>query len=102
MCSSDLNTRYFRFVGQRFFFALFFLIRFAFNLGFVHRPLFAAALWALFTWQIQPALGAGIFFELLWLDLFPAGTFIPPQSLLALSIASSSICSNSRLIPRCV
>ena len=24
----------------------------------VHRPLFAAALWALFTWQIQPALGA--------------------------------------------
>lgn len=30
-------------------------------------------------------MSAGIFFELLWLDLFPAGTFIPPHGLLALS-----------------
>lgn len=34
---------------------------------------------------MQPALSAGIFFELLWLDLFPAGTFIPPHGLLSLS-----------------
>lgn len=30
-------------------------------------------------------MSAGIFFELLWLDLFPAGTFIPPHGLLSLS-----------------
>lgn len=29
-------------------------------------------------------MSAGIFFELLWLDLFPAGTYIPPQALLSL------------------
>ena len=42
-------------------------------------------LWALLTFRLQPALSAGIFFELLWLDLFPAGTFIPPHGLLALT-----------------
>ena len=30
------------------------------------------------------ALGTAVFLELFWLDFFPAGTFIPPQSLLAL------------------
>lgn len=30
-------------------------------------------------------MSAGIFFELLWLDLFPAGTFIPPHALLSLT-----------------
>jgi len=30
-------------------------------------------------------LSAGIFFELLWLDLFPAGTYIPPQALMSLA-----------------
>lgn len=42
-------------------------------------------LWALLTFRLQPPLSAGIFFELLWLDLFPAGTFIPPHGLLALT-----------------
>lgn len=60
------------------------LTRFACDLGFVHRPIFAAALWSLLTWQAQPALSIGIFFELLWLDLFPVGTFIPPQAILSL------------------
>lgn len=63
------------------------LTRFAVDLGFVHRPLFAAGLWALVTWQTQPAISVGIFFELLWLDLFPAGTFIPPHGVLALAAA---------------
>ncbi len=36
----------------------------------------------------------GIFFELLWLDLFPAGTFIPPHALFALM---ASICVLARL-----
>ncbi len=30
-------------------------------------------------------MSAGIFFELLWLDLFPAGTYIPPQALISLT-----------------
>jgi len=30
-------------------------------------------------------LSAGIFFELLWLDLFPAGTYIPPHALISLT-----------------
>jgi hypothetical protein len=30
-------------------------------------------------------MSAGIFFELLWLDLFPAGTYIPPHALLSLT-----------------
>lgn len=43
-------------------------------------------MWAGLTFNLQPALSAGIFFELLWLDLFPAGTFIPPHALLSLSV----------------
>lgn len=30
-------------------------------------------------------MSAGIFFELLWLDLFPAGTYIPPQALFSMT-----------------
>lgn len=42
-------------------------------------------LWAGLTLSLQPAVSAGIFFELLWLDLFPAGTFIPPHALMSLT-----------------
>jgi len=45
----------------------------------------ASLLWAGLTFRLQPALSAGIFFELLWLDLFPAGTYIPPQALMSLT-----------------
>jgi len=44
-------------------------------------------LWGLVTWQWAPAIYAGIFFELIWLDLFPAGTFIPPHGLLSVTSA---------------
>lgn len=53
----------------------------------MHRPLFAAVLWSLLTWNWQLALGLGVFFELLWLDLFPAGTFIPPHALFAFMLS---------------
>lgn len=72
-----------------FFFALLSLTRSAVDLGFVNRPLFAGLLWACLTFRLQPALSAGIFFELLWLDLFPAGTFIPPQAILSLTATLS-------------
>jgi len=71
-------------LGGGIFFALLGLTRFALDLGFVQRPIFVASLWALVTWQAQPVLSIGIFFELLWLDLFPAGTFIPPHSIFSL------------------
>ena len=45
----------------------------------------AALVWAGLTLRLQPALSAGIFFELLWLDLFPAGTYIPPQAIMSLT-----------------
>lgn len=65
------------------------MTRCAFDLGFVSRPLLAALIWAGLTWTLQPALSVGVFFELLWLDLFPAGTYIPPQGLLSLTACLS-------------
>jgi len=46
-------------------------------------------LWSLFSGQKDISLNLGIFFELLWLDLFPAGTFIPPQSVYAVLLTLS-------------
>lgn len=74
-------------IGGGFFFAFLGLTRVALNLGFTHHPLFAAAIWGFLTWQAQPALSIGIFFELLWLDLFPAGTFIPPNATFSLLVS---------------
>ncbi|MBT8763409.1 hypothetical protein KFV02_05635 [Desulfohalobiaceae bacterium Ax17] len=57
------------------------MFRFALNFGFVDRPLVAALFWSYITGEWSVSLNLAIFFELFWLDLFPAGTFIPPQSL---------------------
>ncbi|MDK2920844.1 MAG: mannose system component [Desulfonauticus sp.] len=46
-------------------------------------------MWSLFSGQKDISLNLGIFFELLWLDLFPAGTFIPPQSVYAVLLTLS-------------
>lgn len=35
--------------------------------------------WGLFSGDLQTSLYISIFFELFWLDLIPAGTFIPPH-----------------------
>lgn len=48
-----------------------------------------AFFWGLITGDWTQSLGVGIFFELLWLDIFPAGTIIPPNSL---APAISSLC----------
>lgn len=64
--------------GQ-FFFALLALTRFPLNIGLIDRPLAAGLLWGLGTGHWELALGVGLFFELLWLDLFHAGTYIPPN-----------------------
>ena len=36
-------------------------------------------LWGLATGHLEHSLAVGLFFELLWLDLFHAGTYIPPN-----------------------
>ncbi len=46
-----------------------------------------ALAWGLFTGHWEISLGVGVFFELLWLDLIPAGTFIPPNTCLATFVA---------------
>ncbi|MFO7717592.1 MAG: PTS sugar transporter subunit IIC [Desulfohalobium sp.] len=53
--------------------------RFAVNLGFFERPISVALIWGMATGQWPLAIGVGITFELFWMDLFPAGTYIPPH-----------------------
>ncbi len=66
--------------SHRFFFAVTSLFRFAINLGFLERPLTVGFIWALCTGEWQLAMSMALFYELFWLDLFPAGTYIPPNS----------------------
>ena len=65
------------------FFGLLALFRNAVHLGFLDRPLVMGILFALVLEPPSLFLGIAIFFELLWLDCIPAGTYIPPQSQLA-------------------
>jgi len=68
------------------------LLRTNINLGFVERPLAIGFFWAIITGERELALPAAIFFELFWLDLFPVGTYIPPNgtaSLVATLAAAS-------------
>jgi PTS system mannose-specific IIC component len=46
--------------------------------------------WGLITGDWASSLGICLFFELLWLDIFPAGTIIPPHSL-APALASLAV-----------
>jgi len=39
--------------------------------------------WGLFTGNVPLAVSIGLIFELLWLDLIPAGTFLPPNMAVA-------------------
>jgi len=63
----------------RFFFALFSLFRFSVSLGLVERPLVVGLFWGLFVGNLESSLFIAIFYELLWLDFIPVGTFIPPH-----------------------
>lgn len=64
-------------------YALFSLFRYSISIGFIERPLLQGVIWGAVTGQPEIGFYIGVFFELLWLDLFPAGTFIPPQSVFA-------------------
>nr|WP_279614509.1 PTS sugar transporter subunit IIC [Desulfonatronovibrio hydrogenovorans] len=57
------------------------MTRFSLNLGFLDRPLVVGFFIILLTGQIFPTMYVAAFFELLWIDLIPAGTFIPPNAI---------------------
>jgi len=63
----------------RFFFALFSLFRFSISLGLIERPLVVGLCWGLFVGNLETSMYTAIFYELLWLDFIPVGTFIPPH-----------------------
>ncbi len=67
------------------------MFRFAVPLGLLDRPLAAAFVLILLTGEIFPVLYVAIFFELLWIDLIPAGTFIPPNAVFCLVATTALI-----------
>ena len=70
-------------------FLVFPVFRFAFNIGIFDRPVAMGIAWGALTGDWQTSIGIGVFFELFWLDHFPAGTFIPANSTLATLAALS-------------
>ncbi|WP_234970926.1 PTS sugar transporter subunit IIC [Desulfonauticus submarinus] len=56
-------------------------------MGFFERPLVLSFFWSLVFKDNLPYLNIGIFFELFWLDLFPVGTFVPPQHIVSTIIS---------------
>jgi len=63
-----------------FFFVLFSSFRFALNLIILERPLAVGFFWGAIFGDMGTSLSVALFFELFWLDLIPAGTYIPPNS----------------------
>jgi len=62
-----------------FFFVLFTSLRFSLNLFPLDRPLVVGLVYGAVFGDIPTCMNIAVFFELFWLDLFPAGTFIPPN-----------------------
>ncbi|WP_274532706.1 PTS sugar transporter subunit IIC [Desulfocurvibacter africanus] len=58
---------------------MFSLFRFQLNIGLLERPLAIGLVWGLLFGDLATAISISLFFELFWMDLIPAGTFIPPQ-----------------------
>ncbi|MFO7728517.1 MAG: PTS sugar transporter subunit IIC [Desulfonatronovibrio sp.] len=67
--------------GGRFFFALFSLSRFTINISLIERPIVIGFFISLLTGDVFPVMYIAVFFELLWIDIIPAGTFIPPNAI---------------------
>lgn len=63
-----------------FFFALISSLRYEINIGFFERPLVVGVVWATVTGQWEVTMALAVFYELFWLDLFPVGTYIPPNA----------------------
>jgi PTS system mannose-specific IIC component len=54
-------------------------LRFSINLFPLDRPLVVGLVYGAVFGDISTCMNVAIFFELFWLDLFPAGTYIPPN-----------------------
>ncbi len=65
----------------RFFFALFSLTRFSVNISVIERPIVIGFFISILTGEVFPVMYIAVFFELLWIDIIPAGTFIPPNAI---------------------
>lgn len=61
-------------------------LRFTLNLGVIERPLVFGPLLGLVLGDTGDGVAVGLFFELFWLDLIPAGTYIPPNALLSVCV----------------
>lgn len=55
------------------------------------RPLAIGFFWGILTGDYTLSLGVSLFFELLWLDIFPAGTSIPPHALAPALVSLSAV-----------
>lgn len=67
--------------GGRFFFAFFSLTRFTVNISLIERPIVVGFFISILTGEVFPVMYIAVFFELLWIDIIPAGTFIPPNAI---------------------
>lgn len=61
-------------------FTVFSFLRFSCNIGVIERPLVQGLIWGLIIGDVTFAVSVALVFELFWLDLIPAGTFIPPNA----------------------
>ncbi len=77
--------------SERFFFALFSLARFSINISIIERPLVMGFFIALLTGEVFPVMYIAVFFELLWIDIIPAGTFIPPNALFCVAASAAIV-----------
>lgn len=78
------------------------VLRFSCYIGLLDRPLFVAAIWGFCTGDWVLAIPLGIFFELFFMDLLGAGTYIPPSgvfSLLLCLFLAESFALNPQTVP---
>lgn len=71
-------------LGAAVLFGLATVLRLSFYVGVLERPISIAILWGIFTGDWALVLCLGVFFELFWMDLIGAGTYIPPNANLPL------------------
>lgn len=78
------------------------VLRFSCYIALLDRPLFVAGIWGVCTGDWALAVSLGIFFELFFMDLLGAGTYIPPSgvfSLLLCLLLADSFALSPQAVP---